>query len=94
MIDENRHTVCISSQIGCNVDCDFCATGKMGITRNLSSGEITEQLLIVNKHIDEKITNVVFMGMGEPLLNIDELLLSIQVFSLVCTSRLMFVFDS
>ena len=40
MIDSNRHTVCISSQIGCNVDCDFCATGKMGIDRNLKVGEI------------------------------------------------------
>ena len=81
MIDENRHTVCISSQIGCNVDCDFCATGKMGITRNLSSGEITEQLLIVNKHIDKKITNVVFMGMGEPFLNYNNVINAANNFS-------------
>ena len=81
MIDNNRHTVCISSQIGCNVDCDFCATGKMGITRNLSSGEITEQLLIVNKHINRKITNVVFMGMGEPFLNYNNVINAANNFS-------------
>tara|TARA_B100001094_G_scaffold240364_1_gene235975 strand:+ start:1534 stop:2571 length:1038 start_codon:yes stop_codon:yes gene_type:complete len=81
MIDDNRHTVCISSQIGCNVDCDFCATGKMGITRNLSSGEITDQLLIVNKHIKQKITNVVFMGMGEPFLNYNNVINAANNFS-------------
>jgi len=69
MIDESRHTVCISSQIGCNVDCDFCATGKMGFKRNLTVGEILEQLLIINENIKEKVTNIVFMGMGEPFLN-------------------------
>ncbi len=70
MIDKNRHTVCLSSQIGCNVDCDFCATGKMGIIRNLTTGEILNQLHIVNNNIkNHPITNIVFMGMGEPLLN-------------------------
>ncbi|MBI65723.1 MAG: 23S rRNA (adenine(2503)-C(2))-methyltransferase RlmN [Candidatus Marinimicrobia bacterium] len=70
MIDKNRHTVCLSSQIGCNVDCDFCATGKMGIIRNLTAGEILNQLHIVNNNIkSHPITNIVFMGMGEPLLN-------------------------
>ena len=69
MIDESRHTVCVSSQIGCNVDCDFCATGKMGFKRNLSVGEILEQLLIINKNIEKRVTNIVFMGMGEPFLN-------------------------
>ena len=69
MIDKNRHTVCLSSQIGCSVDCDFCATGKMGIIRNLSIGEILEQIIIIQKHSDLPITNIVFMGMGEPFLN-------------------------
>ena len=46
MIDKKRHTICISSQIGCSVDCDFCATGKMGIIRNLNCGEIIQQLII------------------------------------------------
>ena len=81
MIDGNRHTVCISSQIGCNVDCDFCATGKMGIIRNLSSGEIIEQLLIIDKNITKKITNVVFMGMGEPFLNYNNVINAAKTFS-------------
>ena len=81
MIDGNRHTVCISSQIGCNVDCDFCATGKMGIIRNLSTGEIIEQLLLINKNVTKKITNVVFMGMGEPFLNYKNVIEAAQVFS-------------
>ena len=61
MIDNNRHTVCLSSQIGCNVDCDFCATGKMGITRNLKVGEIIDQLIIVKNNIKTPVTNIVFM---------------------------------
>jgi len=69
MIDKNRHTICISSQIGCSVDCSFCATGKMGIIRNLNAGEIIQQLYIVKKKIKKPITNIVFMGMGEPFLN-------------------------
>ena len=47
MIDENRHTICISSQIGCALDCSFCETGKMGLNRNLSTGEIVDQLLFI-----------------------------------------------
>ena len=81
MIEEDRHTVCISSQIGCNVDCDFCATGKMGLIRNLSTGEIIEQLLIVKKNINKKITNIVFMGMGEPFLNYKNVIKSCEIFT-------------
>ena len=69
MIEKNRHTVCLSSQIGCSVDCDFCATGKMGFIQNLSSGEIIDQLLYIKNYINKPITNIVFMGMGEPFLN-------------------------
>ena len=69
MIDKERHTICISSQIGCNVDCDFCATGKMGLIRNLLTGEIIDQAIAIRKLVPEPITNVVFMGMGEPFLN-------------------------
>ena len=79
MIDKGRHTVCISSQIGCSVDCSFCETGKMGIIRNLSCGEIIEQLILVNSIRDEKITNVVFMGMGEPFLNYDNVIKSCYI---------------
>ena len=66
MIEDNRHTVCISSQIGCNVDCDFCATASMGIIRNLNAGEIVDQLNYIRNNIETPISNIVFMGMGEP----------------------------
>ena len=69
MIENDRHTICISSQVGCSVDCDFCATGKMGFKKNLSIGEIIDQLLFIKNTIPTPITNIVFMGMGEPFLN-------------------------
>ena len=69
MIEDNRHTICLSSQVGCNVDCDFCATGKMGFKKNLSVGEIIDQLIFIKNNINTPITNIVFMGMGEPFLN-------------------------
>ncbi len=69
MQHEDRITVCLSTQVGCAVDCDFCATAKMGFIQNLSTGEIIDQFLQLQKVIDNKITNVVFMGMGEPFLN-------------------------
>lgn len=72
---ENRVTLCISSQVGCKMGCTFCQTGKMGLKRNLSSGEILAQLFLANKAlVGRRITNVVFMGMGEPLDNYDEVL--------------------
>jgi len=80
MVKENRHTVCISSQVGCSVDCDFCATGKMGFIRNLSIGEIVDQLIYVRNHVETPITNVVFMGMGEPFLNYDRVIKSADIF--------------
>ena len=81
MIDNNRHTVCLSSQIGCNVDCDFCATGKMGITRNLKVGEIIDQLIIVKNNIKTPVTNIVFMGMGEPFLNFSNVIKACHILS-------------
>ncbi len=81
MIDNNRHTVCLSSQIGCNVDCDFCATGKMGITRNLKVGEIIDQLIIVKNNIKTPVTNIVFMGMGEPFLNYTNVIKACHILS-------------
>ena len=80
MVYEGRHTVCISSQVGCSVDCDFCATGKMGFLRNLSVGEIVDQLIYVRNDVDAPITNVVFMGMGEPFLNYDRVIKSADIF--------------
>ena len=69
MREDNRHTICVSSQIGCNVDCDFCATASMGLIRNLIPGEIIDQAIAIRSLVKEPITNVVFMGMGEPFLN-------------------------
>jgi len=69
----NRLTVCVSSQVGCVFGCAFCATGKMGFFRNLSHGEVVDQVQYINevslKEYDKKITNIVYMGMGEPLHN-------------------------
>jgi len=69
MIEGKRITVCLSTQVGCAVDCDFCATAKMGFVQNLSVGEILDQFLQLQKISNQRITNVVFMGMGEPFLN-------------------------
>lgn len=74
MIKGDRHTVCVSSQVGCNVGCGFCATAAMGLERNLSAGEIVDQVLLVKEERQRPITNVVFMGMGEPLLNYQRVL--------------------
>ncbi len=69
----DRLTVCVSSQVGCVFGCSFCATGKMGFFRNLTPGEIVDQITVINKHTlelyDKRITNIVYMGMGEPLHN-------------------------
>ena len=75
---EKRLTACLSSQIGCPMDCKFCATGKEGLKRSLKTSEIIDQILFIEHEMNRRVTNVVFMGMGEPLLNIDELLLSIR----------------
>jgi len=72
--ESKRTTVCLSSQVGCALDCDFCATGKMGLKRNLSSGEIADQLLHVRRFSETPITNIVFMGMGEPFHNYDQVI--------------------
>ena len=80
MIDKNRHTVCISSQVGCALDCGFCETGRMGLKRNLSTGEIVDQLIFVRDHEKKPITNVVFMGMGEPLHNYANVISAADIF--------------
>jgi len=81
--EKERGTLCISSQVGCALDCSFCATGKQGFNRNLTRHEIIAQLWVARKTLKdsglypeghEPITNVVMMGMGEPLLNYDEVL--------------------
>jgi 23S rRNA (adenine2503-C2)-methyltransferase len=73
-----RLTVCVSSQVGCPMDCDFCATGKGGFTRNLKAHEIVDQVLTVQEDFEQRVTNVVFMGMGEPMANIDEVVSAVK----------------
>lgn len=74
-----RQTVCVSTQVGCPLDCKFCATGAMKFTRNLTVGEIISQIVIAQRHAKKRITNIVFMGMGEPLLNYEAVLSSIRI---------------
>lgn len=80
--DSKRTTLCISTQVGCPLDCQFCATGLMGYKRNLSAGEIFDQYLLASKDFTRsQITNIVYMGMGEPLLNFQNTLKSLQIFA-------------
>ncbi len=74
-------TACVSSQVGCACGCTFCATGKLGFIRNLTPREIIEQVLTIQRDTGLKVTNIVFMGQGEPLLNLDNLLKSIEIFN-------------
>ncbi len=75
---KKRLTACLSSQVGCPMDCKFCATGKEGLKRSLKASEILDQILFIENQMNRKVTNIVFMGMGEPLLNIDDVLSSIR----------------
>ena len=74
-------TACVSSQVGCAVNCSFCATGKRGFIRNLSYKEIIEQVLTIQRDTGLKVTNVVFIGQGEPLLNLDNVLKAMEIFN-------------
>jgi len=81
MREEDRRTVCVSTQVGCPIGCAFCATGKMGFRRNLSAGEIALQVLFFARKLKgegERVTHVVLMGMGEPLLNYEATLKAIR----------------
>ncbi len=80
MINGERHTVCLSSQAGCAFDCGFCATGQQGFERNLSTGEIIDQLIFIRGNTSKPITNVVFMGMGEPFHNYENVLNAADIF--------------
>ena len=75
---DKRLTVCVSSQIGCPMGCKFCATGKGGLNRSLNVNEIVDQVISVRETMNRRPTHVVFMGMGEPLLNIHNVLDSIE----------------
>ena len=76
-----RVTFCISSQVGCPLDCKFCATGKMGLLRDLSVAEIVEQVLQMKARAERPPTNIVFMGMGEPLLNYETVMRAADILS-------------
>ena len=81
MYDGKRVTLCVSTQVGCAVDCKFCATAKMGFKKNISAGEIIDQYLIISNSIDKEITNIVFMGMGEPFLNYQQAINAAELFN-------------
>ena len=74
---ENRNTLCVSSQVGCKMGCLFCMTGKQGFQKNLSAGEILNQMVSIDEN--DKLTNLVYMGMGEPMDNLDEVLKSLEI---------------
>lgn len=80
MREPERRTVCISTQVGCAMGCVFCASGLLGVKRNLTKGEILEQILRLDRVLaaDERITNIVVMGIGEPLANLSNLLPALQ----------------
>ena len=76
---DGRLTVCCSTQAGCAMGCTFCATGKEGFTRNLSAGEIVDQILIAQTRMGERVSNVVVMGQGEPFLNYEQTLNALHI---------------
>jgi 23S rRNA (adenine2503-C2)-methyltransferase len=82
--DGDKTTLCISSQVGCAVDCQFCATAKLGLVRNLDAGEIVDQVYVARRLLAEvdpgrRLTNLVYMGMGEPLHNYDHMVKSLRI---------------
>lgn len=76
---DGRLTVCVSSQVGCAMGCTFCATGRLGLTRNLTGGEMAEQVRIVAREFGRRVTNVVVMGQGEPFANYEETLAALRI---------------
>lgn len=78
--DEDRLTLCLSTQVGCTLDCGFCLTGTLGLTRNLRAHEILDQVLLAQDHLEtnQRLTNLVFMGMGEPLANLEAVAESVR----------------
>ena len=76
---DGRLTACISSQSGCAMNCSFCATGKNGLTRNLSPGEFVDQIKHIEDDFNQRVTNIVVMGQGEPFANYDNLVAALQI---------------
>jgi len=79
--EEHRSTLCVSTQVGCSLRCSFCATGALGLTRNLTTAEIVDQVCRMREALPEggALSNVVFMGMGEPLLNLPAVLEAVRI---------------
>lgn len=75
----NHTTFCISSQVGCQLGCTFCATGASGFRRNLTTGEIVGQIIFMEKQMGSDVSNVVFMGMGEPMMNQENVIKSVKI---------------
>jgi 23S rRNA (adenine2503-C2)-methyltransferase len=82
--DDLKYVVCVSSQVGCAMGCAFCATGRMGFSRNLAAWEIVDQVIKIQADSPHPISGVVFMGMGEPLLNYDAVMTAIGILSEPC----------
>ena len=83
VVQEAKYTICVSTQVGCKVGCTFCLTAKGGFTRNLTAGEIVAQVVTLkrdNEHKHNRKINIVYMGMGEPLDNLDNLTKAIEIF--------------
>src|SRR3989338_6471379 len=79
MPSEERATLCISTQVGCRMGCTFCLTATQGLDRHLTASEIINQVLEVQSQVDRRITNIVLMGMGEPLDNYDAVLKALDI---------------
>ncbi|MBI3860346.1 MAG: radical SAM protein [Planctomycetia bacterium] len=83
--DDRKYVVCVSSQVGCALDCAFCATGRMGFLRNLATWEIVDQVTQIQADSQLPVRGVVFMGMGEPMLNYDRVMKAARIFSEPCS---------
>jgi len=81
IVDEDRRTICVSSQVGCALNCRFCATATLGFHRNLTAGEIVDQLLYIVAETGIPVSNLVFMGMGEPFNNYEAVIKAAQIMS-------------
>lgn len=82
--DDQKYVVCVSSQVGCAMGCEFCATGRLGFRRNLAPWEIVDQVIKVQADSALPVRGVVFMGMGEPMLNYDNVIQAARIFSESC----------
>lgn len=79
IVQQGRRTLCVSTQLGCKIGCVFCASGKGKFGRNLTAGEIVEQVALAERDIQDKVTNIVFMGMGEPLDNFEATMKALKI---------------